>query len=201
MFMGPLEKSKPWNTKGLQGSYRFLQKVWKLCIESKRKINNEEPKKETLRMLHQTIKKVTLDLESLSFNTAVSQMMIFVNHLLALENCNNEVLRQFLILLNPFAPHISEQIFEILKFNLNGPISDQIWPKYEESYLNADLLKIVVQINGKTRGVIDLKPGLAEDDVLNAVITNEKFQKYIMNLNIIKKIYVPNRLVNLVIKD
>ena len=128
-------------------------------------------------------------------------MMIFVNHLLSLENCNNEVLRQFLILLNPFAPHISEQIFEILKFNSNGPISDQIWPKYDESYLNADLIKVAVQINGKTRGVIDLKPGLTKDDVLKAVLRNEKFQKYIMNSNIIKKIYVPNRLINLVIKD
>ena len=126
MFMGPLDKSKPWNTKGLQGSYRFIQKVWKIFIENREKLNDDEPSKETLRHLHQTIKKVTEDLNTLNFNTAVSQMMIFVNHILTLENYNNEVLRQFLILLNPFAPHISEEIFEILKFNVNGPISDQI---------------------------------------------------------------------------
>ena len=85
MFMGPLDKSKPWNTKGLQGSYRFIQKVWKISIENCEKLNDDEPSKETLRLLHQTIKKVTEDLNTLSFNTAVSQMMIFVNHLSALE--------------------------------------------------------------------------------------------------------------------
>ena len=95
MFMGPLDKSKPWNTKGLQGSYRFIQKVWKICIDNREKLNDVEPSKETLRLLHQTIKKVTEDLDTLSFNTAVSQMMIFVNHILTLENYNNEVLNNF----------------------------------------------------------------------------------------------------------
>ncbi|MEL0337344.1 MAG: leucine--tRNA ligase, partial [bacterium] len=89
MFMGPLDKSKPWNTKGLQGSYRFIQKVWKIFIENREKLNDDEPSKETLRQLHQTIKKVTEDLNTLNFNTAVSQMMIFVNHILTLENYNN----------------------------------------------------------------------------------------------------------------
>ena len=152
MFMGPLDKSKPWNTKGLQGSYRFIQKVWKIFIENREKLNDDEPSKETLRQLHQTIKKVTEDLNTLNFNTAVSQMMIFVNHILTLENYNNEVLRQFLILLNPFAPHISEEIFEILKYNINGYISDQSWPKYDENYLMPMTMNIAVQINGKTRG-------------------------------------------------
>ena len=123
MFMGPLDKSKPWNTKGLQGSYRFIQKVWKIFIENREKLNDDEPSKETLRQLHQTIKKVTEDLNTLNFNTAVSQMMIFVNHILTLEEYNNEVLRQFLILLNPFAPHISEEVFEILGYNVDGPIT------------------------------------------------------------------------------
>ena len=95
MFMGPLDKSKPWNTKGLQGAYRFLQKVWKLCIENKNKINDNRPSKETYRFLHETIKKVTEDLNALNFNTAVSQMMIFVNHALSLDNYNGDVLKKF----------------------------------------------------------------------------------------------------------
>ncbi len=201
MFMGPLDKSKPWNTKGLQGSYRFIQKVWKTCIDQREKIKNIEPSKETLRLLHQTIKKITEDLESLNFNTAVSQMMIFVNHLLTLENCNHEVLRQFLILLNPFAPHISEEVFEILGFNLDGPITSQLWPKYEENFLCADTMNIAVQINGKTRGVLELEVDLSKEIIIEKILDNNVFNKYFAGGKIIKEIYVPNRLVNFVVKD
>ena len=110
MFMGPLDKSKPWNTKGLQGCYRFVQKIWRVYTEDESKIVDIKPSKETLRILHQTIKKVTKDLDSLDFNTAVSQMMIFVNHMLTQDTYNSEVLNKFLIILNPFAPHLSEEL-------------------------------------------------------------------------------------------
>ena len=200
MFMGPLDKSKPWNTKGLQGSYRFIQKVWKIFIENREKLNDEEPSKETLRNLHQTIKKVTEDLNTLNFNTAVSQMMIFVNHILTLKNYNNEVLRQFLVLLNPFAPHISEEIFEILGFNVSGAISDQSWPKYESKYLISDTMKIAVQINGKTRGIIELEVNMKKGDICNHILSNDTFKKYFDSGKIKKEIYVPNKLVNFVLK-
>ena len=199
MFMGPLDKSKPWNTKGLQGSYRFIQKVWKIFIENREKLNDDEPSKETLRQLHQTIKKVTEDLNTLNFNTAVSQMMIFVNHILTLENYNNEVLRQFLILLNPFAPHISEEIFEILKYNINGYLSSQNWPKYEDKYLYADTMNIAVQINGKTRGTIILDSNLDEIQVLKSIKSDKVYSKYLNNAQIKREIYIPSRLVNFVI--
>ena len=198
MFMGPLDKSKPWNTKGLQGSYRFLTKVWKLYIEFQSKINDQEPSKETLILLHQTIKKVTEDLEELNFNTAISQMMIFVNHALALDSINEEVLKSFLIILNPFAPHISEEIYEILKYNVNGPISDQSWPVYEQNYLNSDTMKIVVQINGKTRGVVEIGVDSGKNDIIKYIKKHESFEKYFVNSKIIKNIYVPKRLVNFV---
>ena len=200
MFMGPLDKSKPWNTKGLQGSYRFCQKVWKLCIENKNKINDIEPSKETLRLFHQTIKKVTEDLNQLSFNTAVSQMMIFLNHALSLKSLNSDILRSFLIILNPFAPHISEEIFEILGLNADGPITDQSWPKYEQRLLAPDTLNIAVQINGKTRGILELELGLSRDEIIKEILNTKSFEKYFVNRNIIKEVYVPNRLVNFVIK-
>ena len=127
-------------------------------------------------------------------------MMIFVNHLLSLENYNKEILRQFLILLNPFAPHISEEIFEILGFNVDGSISSQFWPKHEENFLSTDTMKIVVQINGKTRGAIELEVNLDKKDIYKHILNNDAFKKYFVKGKVIKEIYVPNRLVNFVLK-
>ncbi|MEL0173427.1 MAG: leucine--tRNA ligase [bacterium] len=200
MFMGPLDKSKPWNTKGLQGSYRFIQKVWKIFIENREKLNDDEPSKETLRQLHQTIKKVTEDLNTLNFNTAVSQMMIFVNHILTLENYNNQVLRQFLILLNPYAPHISEEIYEILGYNINGPISSQNWPNYDENLLIDDQIKVVVQINGKTRGMVNTTIGSEESDIVKIIRKEQKLMKYFYGMHTVKTIYVPKKLINFVLR-
>ena len=200
MFMGPLDKSKPWNTKGLQGSYRFIQKVWRLCIDNKSKINDTEPSKETLRLFHQTIKKVTDDLDKLSFNTAVSQMMIFTNHMLGLENVNVKVLEQFLIILNPFAPHITEEIHEKLCFDSNKPISSKSWPVYDEKLILSQELTIAVQVNGKTKGSIIVNSNATEKEIYSAITSKSEFSKYFNNRQIFKKIFVPNRLVNFVIK-
>ena len=200
MFMGPLDKSKPWNTKGLQGSYRFIQKVWKICVDNREKLVDFDPSKETLRLLHQTIKKVTEDLDTLSFNTAVSQMMIFVNHILTLENYNNEVLRQFLILLNPFAPHISEEIYELLEFNINGPISSQNWPNYDEILLLDDQIKVVVQVNGKTRGMVSATIDSKEVDIIEIIKKEENIMKFFEEMHTVKTIYVPKKLINFVLR-
>jgi leucyl-tRNA synthetase len=201
MFMGPLDKSKPWNTKGLQGSYRFIQKIWKVCIEYKEKINNENKSSdETIRILHQTIKKVTKDLENLSFNTAVSQMMIFINHILTLKSYDEGVIRTFLIILNPFAPHISEEINELLFLSNGEPISCQHWPRYDESLIATANMTIAVQFNGKTRGTIDVSTDSNKDDIIQDITNNDTFKKYLIDLEIVKKVYVPKRLVNLVVK-
>jgi len=200
MFMGPLDKSKPWNTKGLQGSYRFIQKVWRLCIDNKSKINDTEPSEETLRLFHQTIKKVTDDLDKLSFNTAVSQMMIFTNHMLGLEDVNIKVLEQFLIILNPFAPHITEEIHEKLFFDLNKPISSKSWPVYDEKLILSQELTIAVQVNGKTKGSIIVNSNATEKEIYSAITSKSEFSRYFNNRQILKKIFVPNRLVNFVIK-
>ena len=199
MFMGPLDKSKPWNTKGLQGSYRFLQKVWKLYIENREKINDKLPDNATLKLLHQTIKKVTNDLEDLSFNTAVSQMMIFVNHASTLENLNKNVLKSFLIILNPFAPHITEEIFATLRFD-QGLITGQNWPVYENKYLIDDEVTIAIQINGKLRTTLNLPYDCSEDAAFEIIFKNKTIKKDIGNCTINKKIFIKNKIANIVTK-
>jgi len=199
MFMGPLDKSKPWSTKGLQGCFRFTKKIWRLFTEDKTKIMNAAPSKETVRILHQTIKKVTIDLDNLSFNTSVSQMMIFVNHMLSQDHYNKDVLHSFLIILNPFAPHLSEELNEYIFKENYMPISEKIWPDYDESLIVSDSITIAVQINGKIRGTIDVDADSGKEDIISMIIDNDKFTKYLENMNIIKKIYIPNRLVNFVI--
>ena len=200
MFMGPLDKSKPWSTKGLQGCYRFAHKIWRLFTEDDSKIVSDGPSKETLKILHQTIKKVTKDLENLDFNTAVSQMMIFVNHMLNQNSYNKEVLHHFLIILNPFAPHLSEELNEILFKDNYSPIHDKKWPEYDESLMVSESMTIAVQIDGKTRGTVEVEVNAGKEEIFNFIIDNDKFSKYLNGSNILKKIYVPNRLVNLVTK-
>ena len=199
MFMGPLDKSKPWSTKGLQGCYRFTKKIWKLFTEDETKIVDKEPSKETTMILHQTIKKVTNDLENLSFNTAVSQMMIFVNHMLSQEHYNKDVLNSFLIILNPFAPHLSEELNEMIFSDYYCPLSEKKWPIYDESLIVSDSITIAVQINGKTRGTINIEPNLGEEDIYDQIINSENFNKFICDKNIVRKIYVPNKIVNIVV--
>ena len=199
MFMGPLDKSKPWSTKGLQGCYKFVQKIWRLYTQDESKFVNNKTSKESIMILHQTIKKVTDDLETLNFNTAVSQMMIFVNHILSQESYNKEVLHTFLIILNPFAPHLAEELNEMIFKDDYCPISDKSWPNYDELLIVSDSMTIAVQINGKTRGTIEVESGLNKENIFRNIRENEKFIKYLENGKIIKKIYVPNRLVNFVI--
>jgi leucyl-tRNA synthetase len=199
MFMGPLDKSKPWSTKGLQGCYRFTKKIWRLFTEDKTKIVNDEPSKETLRIMHQTIKKVTADLDNLSFNTAVSQMMIFVNHMIVQDYYNKELLHSFLIILNPFAPHLSEQLNEMIFKEDYVLLSDREWPDYDEKYIVLDTITIVVQINGKKRGTVDIEIDTKEALILEMIFNDENLNKYIIGKEIVRKIYIPNRLINILI--
>jgi leucyl-tRNA synthetase len=196
MFMGPLDKSKPWSTSGLQGCYRFIQKVWKLFTVDPTKIQENCANEETIKLLHQTIKKVTEDLSSLRFNTSVSQLMIFVNHLIKLEKLDKSVLHQFLLILNPFAPHLSEELNEMLGFE---SLSNTAWPEYDDSLIVEETITIAVQINGKTRGTIDIEIDTKEKLIFDMILNDEKLNKFIIGMEIIKKIYVPNRLINILI--
>ena len=197
MFMGPLEKSKPWSTTGLQGCYRFVQKVWKLFTEDPSRIQENCASDETIKILHQSIKKVTEDLSDLRFNTSVSQLMIFVNHLTKLEKLDKSVLHQFLLILNPFAPHLSEELNQMLGYKI---ITNSDWPKYDESKIVEDSIAIVVQFNGKTRGTVDVKANLTENIIIQLVNEDLSLNKYFDGFKVVKYIYVPNRLINFVLK-
>jgi leucyl-tRNA synthetase len=197
MFMGPLDKSKPWSTSGLQGCYRFIQKVWKLFTVDPSKIQENCANEETIKLLHQTIKKVTEDLSDLRFNTSVSQLMIFVNHLTKLEKLDKSVLHQLLLILNPFAPHLSEELNEMLGFELliNNP-----WPEYDELKIIEEKITIAVQFNGKTRGNISIASDINESMVKTIVENDDNLNKYLNNKEIVKTIYIKGRIVNFVIR-
>ena len=197
MFMGPLDKSKPWNTKGLQGCYRFLQKVWNLFISKQDTINSGNANRDTLSILHKSIKKITNDLENLRFNTSVSELMILTNHLTTLEKLDRDVLHIFLKLLNPFAPHISEELNHMIGFE---KISSSKWPKYDKKLILEDEVVLAVQINGKMRGTIQVEKEIKKDDVIAIIKENKKFKKYFIEMRIIREIYVPNKIINLVLK-
>ena len=201
MFMGPLDKSKPWNTKGLQGCHRFLKKVWRIYMENPENIQEGCASDETRRMLHQTIKKITDDLDNLNFNTAISQMMIFINHMQVQDQYDPEILKTFLILLNPFAPHVSEELNNLLSIDSGKLLLDLNWPKYDDSLIIADTITIAVQINGKTRGTIEIDSNITDKkNIFDIVQNNKQLMKYFLNNKISKEIYIPNRLINYLIE-
>ena len=197
MFMGPLEKSKPWSETGLQGCYRFIQKIWRLFNDNPEKIQENSANAETTKLLHQTIKKITDDLENLRFNTSVSQLMIFVNHLSSLEILDKQTLKTFLILLNPFAPHISEELNQDLGYE---PLHLCTWPLYDDTLIENKEIQIAVQFNGKRRGDIAINNDHSQSEVESIIKDEPKLQKYFIDVEIIKVIYIKGRIINFVVK-
>ena len=201
MFMGPLDKAKPWNTKGLQGCSRFINKLWNIIVDSdgslSNKINNKQPDIETLRNLNKMIMRVSNNLDQLHFNTCVSEFMVFTNHLQTLSNINYESLNTFIIILNPFIPHLAEELWELL--NQKNELSYVKWPTVEEKYLISDEVSIPVQINGKRRSEITISLNFSKDEVLKAAKSDIKVSSYIKGKEIIKEIYVEGRIVNIVV--
>jgi leucyl-tRNA synthetase len=210
MFMGPLEQMKPWSTHGVEGVARFLARVWRLLMtenqagewEVSKKVRSIDATKPQQKLLHATIKKVTADIESFSFNTAISQMMIFVNGFTNAETIPLSAMRSFLILLNPFAPHISSELWEGLsaKFgDARGDVTEQSWPPYDERLLIEDEVEIVIQINGKLRDRIKMPLAAAEEELKAAALSNPKVQDRIAGKAVRKLIVVPKKLVNIVV--
>lgn len=197
MFMGPLDKSKPWNTKGLQGCSRFISKVWRLCTENTEKIKNDVVNEETQKLLHQTIKKVTEDLNNLRFNTVVSHLMIFTNHLQTLKVIDKETVKTFLKLMNPLAPHITEEISELLGFSR---ITSSKWPTYNIELIEEDKYTIAIQFNGKTRGTLSIVSHLTEVEIIKTIKSDSKLSKYFDGFFVVKTILIPKRLINFVLK-
>src|SRR3989475_914514 len=205
MFMGPLEQMKPWSMRGVEGIARFLARVWRLMMsenqagkwELSSAVQDVDLTKAQQKILHATIKKVTGDIESLSFNTAISQMMIFVNAFTTAESIPLSAMPTFLILLNPFAPHLSSELWENLK--LPGQITEQPWPGYDEKFLIEDEVEIVIQVNGKVRDRMNMSIQASEEELKAAALANPKIQQLIAGKIVQKTVIVPKKLVNIVV--
>ena len=203
MFMGPLNKSKPWSTKGLQGCYRFVNKLWSIIVDengnlSKKIVDNDEGDKDTLFLHHQTIKKLGEDIEDLHFNTAVSQLMIYCNHLQKCNTVSKKLIEELVIILSPFVPHIAEEFWSLL--GQSQTISYHSWPQYSEDLIQLDEVTIAVQVNGKLRANINVSKDSNESDVISEAMSSENVKKFTSDGNIVKTIYVPNRLLNFVVQ-
>jgi leucyl-tRNA synthetase len=210
MFMGPLEQMKPWSMRGVEGLARLLARVWRLVMTENQAgswelsdvIKEVEPDKAQQKITHATIKKVTEDIETLSLNTAIAQMMIFVNAFTNAEVIPLVAIRTFLTLLNPFAPHISSELWQILngKFPASpDKITAQSWPSYDELLLVEDEVEIAVQINGKVRDRLTVSIHATEEEIKALVLALPKIQQLITGKTVQKVVVVPKKLVNIVV--
>ncbi|WP_233066553.1 leucine--tRNA ligase [Sphaerochaeta sp. S2] len=196
MFMGPLEVSKPWATTGLNGIYRFLDRVWRLYEE--RPITDDEPSKELNKTLHKTIKKVTHDTATLNFNTAISQMMVLVNELYKVDEFPSVVAETLVKLLGPYVPHIAEELWE--KLGNKESLTKVTWPTFEENLTIDDEIEMVFQVNGKVRDKQTVSKGMDKASALAMAKESEKIQQWIEGKTIVKEIVVPDKLVNIVVR-
>ncbi len=195
MFVGDFEKTAPWSTKSIKGCKRFLDRVWAL---QDMLVDGDDYREELKASFHKTVKKVSEDIESLKFNTAIAALMTLINEIYATKQINKAELNTFIILLNPFAPHITEEIYQNVGFS--GMLNEQKWPEYDESLCVDDTVEIVAQINGKVKTKLVISVDESKDEVLAKVKEEPKIKEAVNGKNIIKEIYVPGKLVNIVVK-
>lgn len=198
MFLGPLENHKPWDTKGIEGVYRFMKKLWRLFYDENATliVTNEKPEESELKILHQTIRKVQDDIERFSFNTAVSQFMICVNELTELKCHKKEILQNLVVVLAPYAPHIAEELWEALG---NPPgISNASFPKFNEEYVRENSFEYPVSFNGKMRFKLEMPRNEAIQEIEKKVLADERTIKWTDGRQIRKVIIVPNKIINIV---
>jgi leucyl-tRNA synthetase len=208
MFMGPLERDKPWSTSAIEGVYRFLQRTWRLFVEEGEQsgeqvneprlcVSDIEPSEEDLKITHKTIKIVTEHIEGLRFNTAISQLMVFVNHMTKLPVKPKVCLKPFVQLLNPFAPHLSEELWE--KIGEKSMLTYEPWPKFDPEHVKDQLLTIAVQVMGKTRGTLEIEPDTDQAAVELLAKQIPAVANQLQGKQIRKVIFVKNKILNLVI--
>jgi len=202
MFMGPLEAMKPWSMQGVQGVSRFLQKAWRVVVEEDTgglaaAVQEAQPDEETVRLLHQTIRKVSGDIETFGFNTAISAMMIFVNHLAKLEVRPRSIVESFVLLLAPFAPHIAEELWQ--RLGHSESLAYQPWPKYEEELAKEKQIELAVQVNGKVRDHIVVPAEMDEEQVKAKALASEKIVAALAGKPPKKVLVVKGRLVSIVV--
>ncbi|PTG01259.1 leucine--tRNA ligase [Staphylococcus chromogenes] len=201
MFMGPLDASIAWSENGLDGSRRFLDRIWRLLVTENNELSPKVVREETPQFeksYHQTVKKVTEDFESLNFNTAISQLMVFINDCYKAEKINQSYIEGFVKMLAPIAPHIGEELWSILGHE--GTITYQPWPSYDAELLEGDVVEIVVQVNGKVRAKLEIPKNASKEEMEQFAFENENVQQAIEGKDIKKVIAVPQKLVNIVAK-
>ena len=202
MFMGPLEDTKPWSTRGVEGVHRFLNRVWRMIVDEEGRlqpfIRPAPLTTDQERLLHQTIRKVSEDVENLAFNTAISQMMIFVNEFLNLKVKPLSAVEAFVLLLSPFAPHIAEELWERLGHAKS--ISAEPWPLFDEMKTRVSTIEIVVQVNGKVRTKFSVPPDTTEEALKSLVAADETLKRYLEGKRIEKFLVVKNKLISLVVR-
>jgi leucyl-tRNA synthetase len=197
MFMGPLEATKPWSMEGVQGIYRFLGRAWRLYCDEDGKllVDASTPDPKLVKVLHQTIKKVGDDTETMAFNTAISQMMIFVNELTAQESRPRAVLEPFVLLLAPYAPHLAEELWQ--KLGYPKTLAYEPWPVYDATLLVENTVEIVVQVNGKVRGRLTVPATVTKDELEQFALAHPEVQPFLAGKQVKKVIVVPGKLVNI----
>jgi leucyl-tRNA synthetase len=204
MFMGPLEATKPWSMRGVEGVYRFLGRVWRLMIDDRAEemklaeaVQDSEPDRETQRRLHQTIQKVTDDLDGMRFNTAIAALMELSNHLTRLPVRPRPVLETFVLLLSPFAPHLAEELWSALGHKES--LAYEPWPPFDPALTKEDEIEVPVQINGKVRSKVTVPADIDQEGLKQAALADEKIRAQIEGKQIRKVIVVPGKLVNIVV--
>lgn len=204
MFMGPLEKDKPWSTQAIEGTYRFLNRSYRLFYNDNKdeadtlKVADEPMTAEDEKILHQTIKKVTEDIEAMRFNTGISQMMVFVNHFTAKEKTPKAAMKPFIQLLAPYAPHLCEEMWSAI--GETASLSYTPWPTYDVKLVQAESVTVAIQVLGKLRGTLEVPPGSAQADLEKHARAIEGVAKFLEGKEIVKIIYVQNKILNFVVK-
>jgi len=198
MFLGPLEQSKPWSTSGIEGVYRFLMKFWNLFHDQDSfKISDDTPTADELKVLHTCIKKITYDIENFSLNTSVAAFMIATNDLSKLKCHKKEILEPLLLLLSPFAPHLSEELWR--KVGHDESLTYASWPKLEEKYLVESSFKYPISFNGKMKFLLEMPIDLSKDDIEKTVMESDEAKKFLEGKSVRKVIVVPKKIVNIVV--
>lgn len=198
MFMGPLEKTKPWSMNGVKGVYNFLNRVNRFFLDQANYVDDTSEPVTNVKELHKLIKKVTEDIDTLHFNTAISQMMIFVNHIYKTGKVSRLSSEKFALVLAPYAPHLAEEIWAFLGYA--STITFEKWPAFIPELAKDDLITVAVQINGKTRGTFEVASDISRDDLMIIIKGDEKIAKYLAG-TIMKEIYVPGKICNFVVKE
>ena len=200
MFLGPINQSKPWDSNGIDGCFRFLRKMWNLFYPQNGDwaVTDCEPSKENLKTLHKLIKKVSEDIEDFSYNTSIPAFMIAVSEFAQQKCTSRAVLEQLVVLLAPFAPHIAEELWHTLGHDTT--VCDAAWPKFDEQYLKEDKQTLSISFNGKTRFTLDFAADATKEAIQEAALSSEQAQKHLEGKQVVKVIVVPGRIVNIVVK-